>query len=496
MPRRDARAQSGEQVSENQPYRKPKPAHTNIVVLVRSGGNGMPNDRASYPKIAPCDVRVGFPFSRKRFASCSASSSALYLSLHDFFVRFRILLVSNLGSETCLRESGSIESHGDSAKGKCMYIKSGDKPVLRSLIWLLALAVGAGSWFSVPTWAQDQPDQSDQAQQQPLPEAPPPNAPSNAPLSPDQLQQLVAPIALYPDALVAQILAAAAYPTQIVEAERFMQQNPDLHGKDLGDAVNQQDWDPSVKALTQFPTVLANLDKNLSWTSELGDANYNQQAEVSQAIQFMRKKAQDAGHLQSTPQQTVTDQGDDVDIQPANPDVVYVPVYNPDLIYGYPVGLWPGFYPWWGIGGPYLSFGVGFGIGPFFGFGWGWPAWGFNWHGGFIRYGGGPYAFHSHAFYDRNAYFHGNYRGFAPYARGDRGARGFAPAGRGFENRGSGGARGVPGRAYSAPRAGAFGGISRGGEARGYAARGRASLGGGGHFGGGGGGGHAGGGRR
>ncbi|MGA7046569.1 MAG: DUF3300 domain-containing protein, partial [Candidatus Sulfotelmatobacter sp.] len=176
-------------------------------------------------------------------------------------------------------------------------------------------------------------------------------------------------------------------------------------------AVDQQDWDPSVKALTQFPSVLANLDKDLSWTSELGDANLNQQADVMQAIQFMRKKAQEAGNLKTTPQQTVADQGSDVIIQPADPNVVYVPDYDPELIYGYPVGLWPGFYPWWGVGGPYLSFGVGFGIGPFFGFGWGWHGWGLDWYHRGLLYGGGPYAFHSHAFYDRNAYFHGNYRG-------------------------------------------------------------------------------------
>ena len=354
-------------------------------------------------------------------------------------------------------------------------------------ICTLALMLGVGS----SAWAQDQeqaPPPPDQVQQ----EAPPPaqNETQTALLSPKQLQELVAPIALYPDALVAQILAASAYPTQIVEAERFLQQNPDLKGKELADAVDQQDWDPSVKALTQFPSVLANLDKNLSWTSELGDANYNQQADVMQAIQYMRRKAQEAGHLKSTPQQTVTDEGSDVDIAPANPDVVYVPEYDPQLVYGYPVGLWPGFYPWWGVGGPYLSFGVGFGIGPFFGFGWGWPAWGFNWHGGFLRYGGGPYGFHSHAFYDRNAYFHGNYRGFAPYGRGDRAARGFvggargAPAGHGFE-----GARG-----FSGTRSGAFGGVSRGGEARGFSARGRSSFGGGGMHAGGGG--HGGGGGR
>jgi len=343
--------------------------------------------------------------------------------------------------------------------------------------------------WAAPLPLQDQPPASqDQTPPPPQDQSPPPpnqnqqdqgpppgpERPQSASLTPDQLQQLVAPIALYPDALIAQILAASAYPTQIVEAERFMQQNPNLKGKELGDAVNQQDWDPSVKALTQFPSVLANLDKDLSWTSELGDANYNQQADVMHAIQVMRRKAEQSGNLKSTPQQNVSNQGDDVDIEPANPDVVYVPEYNPNLIYGYPVGLWPGFYPWWGIGGPYLSFGVGFGISPFFGFGWGWRGWGLDWRGGFLRYGGGPYAFHSHAFYDRNAYFHGNYRGGAAFANGGRGARGFA-----------GGERGVGGRGFSGGRSGAFGGVSRGGDARGFSSRGQSSFGGGAHGGGG-----------
>ena len=367
---------------------------------------------------------------------------------------------------------------------------------------VLALAVSVGSLHAVSLSMQGQqeqapppPDPQDQAQPQdqkpPQDEAAPPDqgppsgppAAHSATLTPEQLQQLLAPIALYPDALLAQILAASAYPTQIVEAERFLQQNPNLKGKELGDAVNQQDWDPSVKALTQFPSVLANLDKDLSWTSELGDANYNQQADVMAAVQVMRRKAEEAGHLQTTPQQTVADQGTNVVIQPADPEVVYVPEYNPDLIYGYPVGLWPGFYPWWGVGGPYLSFGVGFGIGPFFGFGWGWHGWGLDWYHRGLLYGGGPYGFRSRSFYDRNAYFHGNYRGYAPYGRGDRAARGFA----------------APGRAggYRAPagRSGAFGGVSRGGEARGYSSRGRASFGGGGGGHVGGGGGHGGGGR-
>ncbi len=307
-------------------------------------------------------------------------------------------------------------------------------------------------------------------------------------LTPQQLQELVAPIALYPDSLVAQILAASAYPTQIVEAQRFLQENPNLTGAALGAEVDKQDWDPSVKALTQFSSVLEHMDKNLSWTSTLGDANLNQPADVMDAIQFLRKKAEEAGNLQTTPQQTVTDQGNNVIIQPANPEIVYVPEYNPELIYGYPLILWPGFYyPWWGPG-PYISFGIGFGIGPFFGFGWGWPVWGFDWFHRRVFYHGAPYVFHSRAFYDRNAYFRGNYRGYAPYSRGDRTVRGYypPPSGRGV----------VPPAPRRSPgtRSGAFGGITRGGEARGYSSRGQSSLGRAPHAGGGTGGGARGGG--
>src|SRR5581483_1149282 len=122
----------------------------------------------------------------------------------------------------------------------------------------------------------------------------------------DQLLQLVAPIALYPDALVAQILAASTYPTQIVEAARFLKNNPKISGDALVSAVNQQSWDPSVKALTQFPSVLDNMNQNLSWTSALGDAYYNVPQEVLSAIQELRRRAQQAGTLKTTPQQTVT----------------------------------------------------------------------------------------------------------------------------------------------------------------------------------------------
>jgi hypothetical protein len=271
-----------------------------------------------------------------------------------------------------------------------------------------------------------------------------------------------------------------------------VQANPDLKGDALGQAVDQQPWDPSVKALAAFPTVLGNMDKNLSWTSSLGDAYYNQQDAVMDAIQVMRQKAQQAGNLKSTEQQTVKTDGSTVIIEPTNPDVVYIPAYDPWLVYGSPIVAWPGWYPYPGIwfGGPYLSFGVGFGIGFFGGFGWGWGHWGFDWHNRAVLYNHERYYSRSNTFYNRNA-----------YARG--GARGGVAGRGGFAGRPGGEARPFNGdrqaaRGYAAPRgetgtrSGAFSGYGRGGETRSYSSRGSASFGGGGSHGGGGG--HGGGG--
>jgi hypothetical protein len=221
----------------------------------------------------------------------------------------------------------------------------------------------------------------------------PGQAPPYAQQTPEQLQRLVAPIALYPDSLVAQVLAASTFPEQVVEADRWVQDHPDLKGEDLGKAVDQQAWDPSVKALAAFPSVLGNMDKNLSWTSSLGDAYYNQQGDVMDAVQVMRRRAQAAGGLKTTPQQNVTADGSTIDIEPANPEIVYVPAYNPWLVYGDPIVAWPGWYPYPGIwfGGPFLNFGLGFGIGWFGGFGWGWNHWGFDWHNHYAVYNHGRY---------------------------------------------------------------------------------------------------------
>jgi len=255
--------------------------------------------------------------------------------------------------------------------------------------------------------AQDNQDQDQTAQDQ-TPQ-PPDAAPAYTPQTPDQLDQLVAPIALYPDSLVAQVLAASTFPAQIVEADRWVQANPNLKGDALGQAVDKQPWDASVKALCAFPTVLGNMDKNISWTSSLGDAYYNQQQNVMDAIQRMRQKAQTAGNLKSTPQQTVQDQDNNIVIQPAQPDVVYVPAYDPWAVYGYPIAPWPYWYNYPGIwfGGPYLSFGLGFGIGWFGGFGWGWGSWGFDWHNHYAIYNHNRYYSHSNTFYNRNNYYRG-----------------------------------------------------------------------------------------
>jgi hypothetical protein len=380
----------------------------------------------------------------------------------------------------------------------------------QSLVCLLSVALMFVTW-PLSMSAQDQQDQDAQASPPPDAQAPPQGGqtPPYAQQTPEQLQRLVAPIALYPDSLVAQILAASTFPDEIVEADRWVQANPDLKGQALGQAVDQQAWDPSVKALTAFPSVLGNMDKNLSWTSSLGDAYYNQQQDVMDAVQVMRHKAQAAGALKNEQHEVVKEDGPTIDIEPADPDVVYVPAYDPWLIYGYPVVAWPGWYPYPGIwfGGPYFSFGLGFGIGWFGGFGWGWGNWGFNWHGGYPLYGGGRYFSRSRTFYNRNSYYRGGgERGVAGNVQrgvggGGRGEVGHGPAfDHGVQARPFEGDRGAA-RGYAAPRgesgvhSGAFSGYDHGGEARSYSSRGSASFGGGGGFHGGGGS-HGGGGRR
>jgi Protein of unknown function (DUF3300) len=217
------------------------------------------------------------------------------------------------------------------------------------------------------------------------PPGPPPLPPPNQTLTPNQLNDLVAPIALYPDELVSQIMVAATYPLEVVEAYQFQLKSPGLQGPALTQAAQQQNWDPSVQALVLFPDVLKRLNADVTWTTNLGNAFLAQQQDVMDAVQRMRQSAQQNGKLKSTPQESVANNGGAIAIEPVDPEVMYVPVYDPAWIWGpplfypYPVWGWPPF----GFYGPgaYFGWGVGINMGFYFGVGWhGWGGWG--WHPG------------------------------------------------------------------------------------------------------------------
>jgi Protein of unknown function (DUF3300) len=241
------------------------------------------------------------------------------------------------------------------------------------------------------------------------PSLPPSQEPASAPLlSPEQLDNLVAPIALYPDPLLGQVLAASTYPLEIVEAQQWLQQNSGLRGQQLIDAARQQNWDPSVAALVAFPDAMALLTRDIRWTTDLGNAFLAQQADVMAAVQQMRARAQQSGTLQSTSQQIVTSQPvaggpPAIQIQPADPQVIYVPQYNPVYVWGPPV--WGAYPPLWY---PSVNLGVIFGPAIFLGslfagfLTWGGWGWALNWlvhglflnglffhHFGFAGFGGG-----------------------------------------------------------------------------------------------------------
>jgi len=195
----------------------------------------------------------------------------------------------------------------------------------------------------------------------------------------EQLEQLVAPIALYPDALLMQILMASTYPLEIVEADRWISGQPDLKGDALDEALLDKDWDPSVKSLTTLPSVLDQMSENLDWTQDLGDAFLAQETELLDTAQRMRGLAYDAGNLETTEQQSVTQQEDKIIvIQSTSPEVIYVPTYSPVVVYGpgwyYPRWFYPRWYypprPGYGM----VAFGVGVAVGAAIwgGCRWGW----------------------------------------------------------------------------------------------------------------------------
>ena len=284
----------------------------------------------------------------------------------------------------------------------------------------------------------------------------------------EQLEQLVAPIALYPDALLAQILAASTYPAQISTADQWLRSMGNAPPEQIAAAASAQtSWDPSVKALTAYPQVLDMLNQNLQWTTALGNAYYNQPQDLLQVVQVMRQRAQSAGNLQSTPQEQVTTNPGYIAVAPANPQMVYVPTYNPWVVYGQPVAAYPGYTPLYGIGavvGTAVQYGLSFAVGAFFHTPFGLLSWGLDWLGNAILFNHGPWYSHSVTVADWG-FPHGGPRAFrgGEFARyGDHYGRGGWNSYRNEQgyNRGSNYPVARPGQTYQ--------GRELGGSSRGY----------------------------
>jgi hypothetical protein len=322
-------------------------------------------------------------------------------------------------------------------------------------------------------------------------------------LNADQLDQLVAPIALYPDSLVAQILTAATYPDQVGAADTWLNQNMGLPPDQRAAAANGMPWDPAVKGLTAFPSVLDNLARNAAWASQLGNAYYNQPGDTMNAVQAMRLQAQQSNRLVSTPQERVVAEGGVIQILPVNPAVVYVPYYNPWAVWGPMLVAYPGYVllppPPGIVLGVGIAFAAGIAIGVWGRWGWGFGAWAPAWGGGTVFFNHSTYISRSMTVYnhgsfgghDRGVFEHGGRgvpRGFhaaahpgaarAAAARSGAG-RGGAYAGRGAGAAGHGSAfanRGGAGAGHGGPSAGhggAYAGRGGAGHAGGaYAGRG------------------------
>jgi len=224
-----------------------------------------------------------------------------------------------------------------------------------------------------------------------LAQAPPPAdakttaapAEAAAKLPPEQLDSLVAPIALYPDPLLAQTLAASTYPLEIVQLQQWLAKNKNLKDKALADAVAKQPWDPSVQSMAAFPDAVKRLAEDIQWTTDLGNAFLVQQSDVMDAVQRMRKKAKDNNALASSEQQKVEtkviETKEVIVIEPASPQVIYVPSYSPTYVYGPPVYPYPPiYYPPYTPGAAFVGFSMGIMIGAAWGGAWGHCGWGHN----------------------------------------------------------------------------------------------------------------------
>jgi hypothetical protein len=329
---------------------------------------------------------------------------------------------------------------------------------------ILHAAILAGLTF--PGWAQAPPQYPYPPNYQPQPSyqpQQPPSQPSGPRMSGQELSNLAAPIALYPDMLLSEVLAASTYPLELAQAQQWMQGNSGLRGRDLVEAAKQQNWDPSVQALVAFPDVMNMLTRDIQWTTDLGNAFLSQQADLMDSIQHLRASARANGRLTDTPQQRVTYEQQNgqnaIVIQPTDPQVVYPPVYNPAYVWGPPAfGVYPP------LGYP-SGYGIYYGVATFLGAlftgllsfgGWGW---GLSWltHGLFLNG-----LFFSHfGFHGYSGYgFHGGYGGAAraawvhdpghrlgvPYGNRYAGARYGGSSPRGFAN--------FAGRSYTAGRTG------------------------------------------
>src|SRR5438132_2779359 len=294
-------------------------------------------------------------------------------------------------------------------------------------------------------------------------------------LPPEELDSLVAPIALYPDPLLAQTLAASTYPIEIIQLQQWMDRNKNLQGKALADAVAKQPWDPSVQSLVEFPDVVQRMAGNIQWTTDLGNAFLAQQSDVMDAVQTMRAKAQGTGTLKTSAQQkveteTVSSGKQVITIEQANPDVVYVPSYDPQVVYGAAPPAYP-YYPYTYPGyvpGTALAWGAGIALGAA-----AWGAWGGHW--GNCDWNGGNVNINNNNNFNKNNNFNRNvsrqgqgnwqhnpqHRGNAPYGNRQTANK--------FGGRGPGGAGGVggAGRPGGAGSAGGVGGVGRPGGAGG-----------------------------
>ena len=329
-----------------------------------------------------------------------------------------------------------------------------------------------------------------------------PPAEGNPAFSQQELDQMLAPIALYPDSMLSQILMAATYPLEIVEAARWSKANPALTGDAAVQAVGSLNWDPSIKSLVAFPQVLQTMDQNIEWTERLGDAFLAQQSQVMDTVQNLRQKAQQAGNLNSNSQINVTQSDGSIEVAPANPDMEYVPYYNPDVVYGswwwpdYPPVFWA---PWPGYGwNGVFAWGIGIGIGADFFFGsWDWRNHRIYPHNPRHPDGGHPWQHdpgHRHGVPYRDASLNRQFGRAAATSASRAEFRGYAPPvnarprelGISIPTRAVGGSRLPETRATMAPRrvsptfveprAHAFENIGRGADVRSFSARGNASF--------------------